>query len=306
MIQKIRNFIFQGMYSFLKMNIFLKISEGKYCDHNSSNEFILPCDTNLEWRKICVENHIHVGDQGNEDNMAPQEEAGIEEHEDEEEENQRDEVPIWWSSRQTRPSSRLKDFVTYPVQYPIQNYISHDNITNDHYVFLNTLSQSEEPKVFEIAKLDPKWCKAMDEELDALEKKTKHEKYACYQKNKKSVGCKWIYKIKYHSDGTIEWYKTRLVTKGYTQTYGIDYYETFTSVAKMNTVRILLSIAVNNGWIFFQMDVKNIFLQGTLEEEVYMNLSPGHRKENIPNLVCRLKKIDLWIKAISTSMVWQT
>jgi hypothetical protein len=120
---------------------YFKISEGKYCDHNSSNGFMLPCDTNLEGRKICVENHIHVGDQENEDNMAPQEEVGIEEHEDKEEaENQRDEIPIRRSSRQTRPSSRLKDFVTYSVQYPIQDYISYDNITNDHYVFLNALS----------------------------------------------------------------------------------------------------------------------------------------------------------------------
>jgi hypothetical protein len=94
---------------------------------------MLPCDTNLEGRKICVENHIHVGDQENEDNMAPQEEVGIEEHEDEEEaENQRDEIPI--------RRSRLKDFITYSVQYPIQDYISYDNITNDHYVFLNALS----------------------------------------------------------------------------------------------------------------------------------------------------------------------
>jgi Reverse transcriptase (RNA-dependent DNA polymerase) len=58
----------------------------------------------------------------------------------------------------------------------------------------------------------------------------------------------------------------------------------------MTTVRILLSITVNNGWNFYQMDVKNAFLQGTLEEEVYMNLSPDHRKENISNLICRLKK----------------
>jgi Reverse transcriptase (RNA-dependent DNA polymerase) len=58
----------------------------------------------------------------------------------------------------------------------------------------------------------------------------------------------------------------------------------------MNTVRILLSIAVNNSWNLFQMDVKNNFLQETLEEEVYMNLPPGHRKKNIPNFVCMLKK----------------
>jgi hypothetical protein len=65
---------------------------------------MLPCDTNLEGRKICIENYIHIGDQGSENNMAPQEEARIEEHEDEEEdENQRDKVPIRRSSRQTRP-----------------------------------------------------------------------------------------------------------------------------------------------------------------------------------------------------------
>jgi Reverse transcriptase (RNA-dependent DNA polymerase) len=81
-----------------------------------------------------------------------------------------------------------------------------------------------------------------------------------------------------------------LVAKGYTQTYGIEYHETFAPVAKMNTVRILLSIAVNNGWNLNQMDVKNVFLQGTLEEEVYMTLPPGHKKKKMSNVVCRLKK----------------
>jgi Reverse transcriptase (RNA-dependent DNA polymerase) len=118
----------------------------------------------------------------------------------------------------------------------------------------------------------------MNEELHALEKNQTWEIYEL-PKNKKIVDCKLVYKIKYHSDGTIERYKTRLVAKVYIQTYDIDYHEIFTSVTKINTVGILLSIAVNKGWNVDQMDVKNIILQGTLKEEVYMTFSPGHKKK---------------------------
>jgi Reverse transcriptase (RNA-dependent DNA polymerase) len=109
-------------------------------------------------------------------------------------------------------------------------------------------------------------------------------------KDKKPVECKWVFKIKYNSDGIIERYKARLVAKDYTQTYGIDYQETFAPVAKMNTVRILFSLAVNQNWTLYQLDVKNAFLQGVLEEEAYMLIPPRHKEENKSNLVCKLKK----------------
>jgi Reverse transcriptase (RNA-dependent DNA polymerase) len=129
----------------------------------------------------------------------------------------------------------------------------------------------------------------MQEEIKALAKNKTWDVVQLPQ-NKKPVGCRWIYKIKYNSNGSIERYKARLVAKGYTQTYGIDYKETFALVAKMNTIRVLLSVVVNLDWKLYQMDVKNIFLQGTLEDEVYMNLPPGHPKENDKNLACKLNK----------------
>ncbi len=89
-------------------------------------------------------------------------------------------------------------------------------------------------------------------------------------KDKKEIGCKWVYKVKHNADGSMSRYKARLITKGYAQTYGIDYEETYSPVAKMTTIRIIIAMVATKGWFLHQMDVKNVFLRGDLQEEVYM------------------------------------
>ena len=91
-------------------------------------------------------------------------------------------------------------------------------------------------------------------------------------------------------DGSVSRYKARLVAKGYAQTYGIDYDETFSPVARMATVRCVIALAVAKGWSLQQMDVKNAFLHGDLQEEVYMEQPVGYEDVEHPTYVCRLKK----------------
>lgn len=87
---------------------------------------------------------------------------------------------------------------------------------------------------------------------------------------KKTVWCKRVFSIKYHADRSIKRYKVCLVAKGYTQAYRVDYLETFSLVAKIDTIRVLLSVAANNESPLYQRDVKNAFLHGEIEEEIFM------------------------------------
>lgn len=109
-------------------------------------------------------------------------------------------------------------------------------------------------------------------------------------KEKYIVGIWWVYKTKFNSNGFVDKHKARLIAKRYTQTFGIDYKETFAPVVKINIVHVLLSVALNNRWLMCQMDVKNVLLHENLEKEVYMKLSSGHPQSSNPTLVCWLHK----------------
>ena len=104
---------------------------------------------------------------------------------------------------------------------------------------------------------------------------------------KKVIGCRWVYTPKFNADGTLERFKARLVAKGYTQSFGINYFETFAPTAKFNTVRILNVLVAKYGWDILQFDVKNAFLHGELEEDVDMSVPPGYQLSNRPNIVCK-------------------
>ncbi|GJY70797.1 retrovirus-related pol polyprotein from transposon RE2 [Tanacetum coccineum] len=134
----------------------------------------------------------------------------------------------------------------------------------------------KEPVTYSEAVKDKQWRSAMDSELEALEQ-NKTWTIEKLPPNKKALGCKWVYKIKYKSDGTIERFKARLMILGNHQVAGVDYSETFTSVAKMVTVRVFLAIAAAKQCELHQIDVHNAFLHGDIEE-VFMKLPPGLHK----------------------------
>ena len=120
-------------------------------------------------------------------------------------------------------------------------------------------------------------------------------------KGQKLVRCKWVYRTKYGLDGKVDKHKARLVAKGFSQVEGIDYTETFSPVAKMNSIRLVLSLAASFKWEVHQMDVKSAFLHGGLHEEIYMEQPIGFIQTN-SSLVCRLNPFMVSSKLLGLGM----
>ncbi|KAM1319724.1 hypothetical protein ACFX2H_004687 [Malus domestica] len=146
-----------------------------------------------------------------------------------------------------------------------------------------------EPATYKSALKCPVWVDAMQEELSALHTQSTWS-LVPLPAQKNLVGCKWVFKIKRNADGSIGRYKARLVAKGFNQEEGIDYGETFSPVVKPTTVRLVLAMAAHFGWNLRQLDVKNAFLHGVLQEEVYMSQPPGFIDPQYSDYVCKLHK----------------
>ncbi|KAE8656802.1 ATP-dependent zinc metalloprotease FTSH 3 [Hibiscus syriacus] len=149
------------------------------------------------------------------------------------------------------------------IKHPIEKFVGYNSLMPSFQAFTANLDKEHVPTSIAEALKDSKWRRAVEEEICALEKNATWTVTDLPQ-GKKAVGCKWIFTVKYNSNDSIQQYKARLVVRGFTQTYDIDFTETFVPVAKLNTVR--------------------------LEEEVYMKLPPGLKSVEGSNKVCKLNK----------------
>ena len=146
-----------------------------------------------------------------------------------------------------------------------------------------------EPKNFNEAGEDKNWITAMNEELDQIEKNDTWE-LVPRPANKNVIGTKWIFKNKMNEKGQIVRNKARLVCKGYAHIEGQDFDKTFAPVARMEAIKMFLAYACHKNFKVYQMNVKSAFLNGNLEEEVYMEQPEGFSLTDKSDYVCKFKK----------------
>lgn len=161
------------------------------------------------------------------------------------------------------------------ITKPSSNYNLHVEVQSDpHWI----------PTTWQHAIKHERWRKAMGAEFNSTnENHTWDLVEATRQMN--IVRCRWVFTIKYNPDGSIDRYKARIVAKGFHQQPGVDYNDTFSPVIKFTTIRLILGLAVNSDWLVRQIDVKTAFLQGHLDEEVFMCQPPGFHDADRPTHV---------------------
>ncbi|CAJ2666383.1 unnamed protein product [Trifolium pratense] len=146
-----------------------------------------------------------------------------------------------------------------------------------------------EPACCEEALKDPKWKNAMEEEMSMIQKNKTWE-LVDKPEDRNIIGVKWVFRTKLNADCSINKYKARLVVKGYAQIFGVDYSDTFAPVSRLDTIRLVLAIAAQKGWKVFQLDVKSAFLNGDLQEEIYVEQPEGFAVQGGEDKVYLLKK----------------
>ena len=144
------------------------------------------------------------------------------------------------------------------------------------------------PKTVKQALANADWLTAMRQDYDAL-LKNKSWDLVSLLPNGQAIGFKWVFRVKENADGSINRFKAQLVAKGFHQVHGFDFHETFSPMIKLITIQIIDTLALSHGWKLLQLDVNNAFLNGSLEETVFMTQPPGFEVTN-KSLVCKLNK----------------
>ncbi|KAM1541869.1 hypothetical protein ACFX15_011235 [Malus domestica] len=188
----------------------------------------------------------------------------------------------------TIPQRSYKGYLaTFPELQSLQ--LAEDTYFGGGFSFLAVHSDDAEPSTFRKAATMPQWQSAMQDEYDSLRAQGTWE-LVPPPSDRTIIGSKWVYKIKKNPDGTVSRYKARLVAQGFSQEQGVDYSETFSPVVRHTTVRIVIALAAINHWDLRQLDIKNAFLHGELQEDIYMKQPQGFVDVTKPTHVCKLIK----------------
>jgi len=178
---------------------------------------------------------------------------------------------------------------------PIPHYttLSCHRLSQPFYTCLSSISFVSIPKTVGDALAYLGSRQAMLDEISALQNSETWE-LVPLPSRKSVVGCKWVFAIEVGPDGTIDRLKARLVAKGYTQIFGLEYGDTLSLMAKMTSVHLFIAMAIIQGWPLYQLNVKNAFLNGDLEEKIYM--------EQPPSLLLRESLLDWYVVSVNLYM----